>query len=310
MTSHHRWLVMLGVTALPGACSKPAPPVYQAPVVSAGPSVAAVDELLNADRRFAAAAASRNLVDGLSAIFAADVVMAVPPGVWAEGAFAVRAALNANPLNADARVTWAPIRGGISADRLHGFTFGYMTVQPRDSAIVPMKYLSYWVKGSEGWRVAAYRRARRADGAVDARMLEPAVPDQVVSVLGDRVAAADFAASLAQAEQAFSDEAQLIGLGPAFRKFGSADAMNMGGPDRSGFVMSADSIGAYLADSIPSTPSTVIWKSDRVIVAPSGDLGVSIGVIRQKADMAARGWLFFTVWRRPSTNAPWRYVAE
>lgn len=39
-------------------------------------------------------------------------------------------------------------------------------------------------------------------------------------------------ASLAAAEQAFSDESQTIGLGPAFVKYGAPDAVNMGGAGR------------------------------------------------------------------------------
>ena len=45
-------------------------------------------------------------------------------------------ALRANPDNAGARLEWAPIRGGISADGQHGFTFGYMTVLAYVGALV------------------------------------------------------------------------------------------------------------------------------------------------------------------------------
>lgn len=50
-----------------------------------------------------------------------------------------------------------------------------------------------------------------------------------------------FRESLDQAERAFSDEAQKIGLGAAFAKFGTADAVNMGGPNEAGFVIVAES---------------------------------------------------------------------
>jgi hypothetical protein len=58
-------------------------------------------------------------------------------------------------------------------------------------------------------------------------------------------------------------------------------------------------------------PSSLAWKSDHsVMVASSGDLGVSIGWIRQKADPKAPAFPFFTIWRRDNPTAPWRYIAE
>jgi hypothetical protein len=130
-----------------------------------------------------------------------------------------------------------------------------------------------------------------------------------------------FRTSLAQSEKDFSDEAQRIGVGPAFVKYGSADAMNMGGPDLTGFLLGNELIGKTIGGDNPSEPSPINWSSDRVLVASSGDLGVSIGFIRPNAAPAAaagapagaapsRGQPFFTVWRRANKDAAWRYVAE
>jgi hypothetical protein len=51
-----------------------------------------------------------------------------------------------------------------------------------------------------------------------------------------------------------------------------------------------------------------------VIVASSGDLGVTIGLIRETAPStdpnAPTVFPFFTVWQRASPTDPWRYVAE
>jgi hypothetical protein len=70
-------------------------------------------------------------------------------------------------------------------------------------------------------------------------------------------------------------------------------------------------IGKGVGGAAPSAPSPLAWESDyRVIVASSGDLGVSIGFIRQKADSKAPPFPFFTIWRRESPTAPWRYIAE
>ena len=72
-------------------------------------------------------------------------------------------ALRAVPANATSRIEWAPVRGGVSADGAHGFTFGYMTQRRADGTRAPLKYLAYWVRRPEGWRVAVYRRVRRPD---------------------------------------------------------------------------------------------------------------------------------------------------
>ena len=114
----------------------------------------AVDELLAADRAFSAASAKTDLVSGLTAMFADDVVIPMPPGQFVDGKAAVAAALRTNADNLTARTEWAPVRGGISADGQHGFTFGYMTIHRQDGSDLPLKYLSYWVKRPEGWRVA------------------------------------------------------------------------------------------------------------------------------------------------------------
>ena len=278
---------------------------------SAGDPRAALDGLLAADRAFAAASARTDLVSGISAMFAPDVVMPLPNGSFAESAEAATAALRENPANTGARAEWAPVRGGISADGQHGFTFGYMTLHQADGTAVPAKYLAYWVRQPAGWRVAVYRRSRRPEGAVSTDPLPPALPGRMVPPSADRAAWEAHRASLDAAERAFSDESQTIGLGPAFAKWGSDDAMNMG--RGAAFTLGAASIGAEIGAGSPG-PSPLSWAPDRVIVASSGDLGVTIGRIRQNtppADASApSSFPFFTIWRRPTPTSPWRYIAE
>jgi len=58
----------------------------------------------------------------------------------------------------------------------------------------------------------------------------------------------------------------------------------------------------------------VDWGPERALVASSGDLGITFGFITPNAEPAAGQakprFPFFTVWRRASRDAPWRYVAE
>jgi hypothetical protein len=69
-----------------------------------------------------------------------------------------------------------------------------------------------------------------------------------------------------------------------------------------------------VAEGEPPTGSSVSWAPDRgVIVASSGDLGVTIGtiVVNEPDSTGARqSFPFFTVWRRAGPDQPWRYVAE
>jgi len=270
-----------------------------------------LDELLSADRQFAAASAE-SIADKLGAMFAADVEVRSPGGMI-RGRESAIAELRKLPDNQPgSRIEWAPIRGGLSADGRHGFTFGYMTVTLPDSTTVPLKYLAYWIREPEGWRVRVYRRGRRPEGPVSMDMLPAALPSAIVPVSADSNRIGEHARSLDAAERAFSDRAGVIGLGPAFREFGSADAMNMGGPADTAFVLGADAIGNAVGGGEPAGPSSVTWAPDHVIVASSGDFGVTVGTIVAPSgtDAPAREIPFFTIWRRASTSAPWRYVAE
>jgi hypothetical protein len=174
---------------------------------------------------------------------------------------------------------------------------------------VPLKYLAYWVKEEDGWKVAAYKRARAGED-VPITPLPPALPEEIVASAGDEATLSRHAESLRAAEQGFSDEAQVIGLGPAFHKWGSPDAANMmSGPS---WIVGAEAISQAVGAG-STGPSPVSWSADRVIVASSGDLGVTFGRIRPNDAVegdAGPGSPFFTIWRRTGPALPWRYVAE
>jgi ketosteroid isomerase-like protein len=276
---------------------------------------AIVDELLAADRAFSAASAKTDLISGLSAMLAADAIMPIPAGTFAEGKAAIIEALRANPDNAASTIEWTPVRGGISADGQHGFTFGYMKLVKADTSVTPLKYLSYWVKQPDGWRVAAYKRGRAPGGDPSPASMPPSLPPRIVAPSNDAAAVEKLRTSLADAERAFSRDAQTMGIGPAFARYGSDDAVNMGGPDKPGWVVGARAIGDVVGAGGPPTGSEVSWGPDKkVIVASSGDLGVSIGMIRRntppKDPKQPAAFPFFTVWRRATASAPWRYIAE
>ena len=271
-----------------------------------------VNELLAADRGFATQATSVGVIAALTPMLADDVVMYVPGGPPVDGKAAAEAALRSNPDNVKSRVRWTPVRGGVSADATHGFTVGYMTLTNPAGENVPLKYLAYWIKTPAGWRVAVYRRSRAPQGPPSLEVMPALLPSQIVPVRKDPQAMVTLVADLKQAEQSFSDAAQQIGLGPAFAKFGSADAINLG--RGAAIVVSAEAIGKAIGADAPDPVSPVVWSADRAIVASSGDLGVTLGTIRQKATGAdgkpAPPIPFFTIWRRADSKSPWRYIAE
>jgi ketosteroid isomerase-like protein len=287
-------------------------------VVVAAPAAARsaradVDALLAADRAFSAAAAGApSAADGLAAMLDAEAVMPVPGSAHAVGRDAVTAALRANPGLREGRAAWTPIRGGISADRTQGFTFGYLTLSRGDPARRNRKYLSYWVRRPAGWRVAAYRQIVRSEGAVSLAMLAPSLPAFAARPGARSRAPARIEArrrSLHAAEQAFSDRAQRVGLRAAFREYGADDAINMAAG--AGFTIGRDAISQAVAPEAATSP--VRWSTERSFVAASGDLGVSIGTIHANAPAAdgrPSSFPFFTIWRRDRPGAPWRYVAE
>jgi hypothetical protein len=126
--------------------------------------------------------------------------------------------------------------------------------------------------------------------------------------------------SLADAERAFSRDAQTMGIGAAFKLYGSADAANFGGPDVPTFLFGNDAIGANVGAGAPPNTSPVHWGPEKTIIAASGDFGVTIGYIVRHQPGAAPstgsaqsgkippGQPFFTIWRKEA--AGWRYIAE
>ncbi len=269
------------------------------------------DELLAADRAFAAASAKTDLISGISAMFATDVAMPAPTGI-AYGSQKATEALRSNPANTGARAEWTPVRVALSSDGKHGFTAGFMTITRADGSVNPAKYLTYWEKQSGGWRALAYKRTP-ANTAAPAMPVSYVLPNPIVTSKNDAAAIEKHRESLAEAERSFSRDAQTMGIGEAFKKYGSPDAINLGGPDTPAFTMGHQAIGDAVGRGQPANTSPVNWGPEKTFIAPSGDFGVTIGYIVRNTPGAdgkiPPGQPFFTIWRRDAAGA-WRYVAE
>jgi imidazolonepropionase-like amidohydrolase/ketosteroid isomerase-like protein len=287
-----------------------APAVRPASAASADRSHAAA-ELLAVDRAFAAAAARTDLVSALTAMFDPQVAM-VAPGRFARGVRVADSALRANPANAGAVAAWTPIRGGVSADGRHGFTYGYFTSTLADGSRIPGKYVAYWRRGDAGWRVAVYKRARRSEGEVSSAERPPFVPR--AGAPSDAGSAARWAAELEEVERRFSADAQ-SGFGAAFRRWAAADGAHVGPPDDPSFRFGPDEIARGMDDG-ESEGSVTTWRAHEVLAAGSGDLGATLGVIttvapaREGTPARTVEVPYFTVWGRAAPGEPWRFLVD
>lgn len=297
--SHFR----IGLAALILVTGRAVPGLAQSP-----DSRKAVDQLLAVDREHASRAQKLNVVEALGAMFADDVVFSAM-GAFHNGREAALTSLRSVPENLNGRLEWAPVRGGISGDGQHGFTYGFMTLVRADSSRLALKYLAYWVKKPDGWKVAVFRRGMRPPGDAGTAMREPSLPVKGVPVTTDATIVARHVREVSDAERNFSTLAGKVGLGPAFTQNAAPDAMNMGGPQSADFLYGPEAIGAGVGAN-ESGPSQLTWGPETALAASSGDLGVTIGYIVAPGlgTAPARRIPFFTVWKK--VGGVWMFVAE
>ena len=277
------------------------------------------EELLAADRAFAASSAKNDVTSALSAMFAADVVMTHAGGVAYGRAKAIDA-LKANPIN-NGTIEWVPARVGVSGDGRHGFTAGFMTLRRPDGSTTPLKYLGYWEKQKDGWRLLAYKRGV-AKTPAPPTPVSYVLPKQDVAPVADAAALEKHRESLAEAERSFSRDAQTMGIGPAFKHYGHPEAINLGGPDVAAWLIGNEAIGGAIGGPAQEKTSPVSWGPEKTIIAASGDFGVTIGFIvpnkpgpdpstgSGQGGKTPPGQPFFTIWRRDSPAGTWKYIAE
>ena len=275
--------------------------------------LAAVTTLLDIDRAFSKTSSDLSMRAALDAMFADGVIAPWQRGEIVKGKAAVIRALLQSP-DSVARLSWAPIRGGVSADGLHGFTFGYLAAEYPDGRLAHSKYMAYWVREPRGWRVAAWKRRAISAAPLASEPQPPSLPPRRLKVTTNSDVIARYYRSLVNAEAGFASLAQRVGLWRAFADMGSDDAVNMGGPDDPQFVVGAANIARTVVALNGDQPATITWSADTALVASSGDLGITFGVIRLKVQQdpgaPSPGTAFFTIWRRASPSAPWRYIAE
>ena len=267
---------------------------------------ATVDELLAVDRGFAVAAAKTDMITGISAMFDAEVIAPVPGGKFARNKSELVEAMRSNPANRDARAAWKPVKAGISGDGQQGFTLGYMDIADQGKPAPRLsKYLAYWARRPEGWRVIAYKREPRPAGPVSSKMIAPSIPSRAMRNSGGPAAIQKYEQELRAAESEFSDAAG-NGFGTALKKFGSAESISLGSAPEV-------TIGIEAMARL-NLPATARWSADGARVAASGDRGFTWGVSRlegpQPPGQQPGVFPFFAVWKRAGPDSGWRVIAR
>jgi ketosteroid isomerase-like protein len=270
------------------------------------------DELLATDRAFATAAKQTDIVTALATMFAPDIAL-THAGAVAYGKDKAIEALKASPINAGGRIEWTPARVSVSGDGRHGFTAGFMTLHRADNTTAPLKYLGYWEKQQDGWRLLAYKRGI-AKTPAPKMTVTFVLPKQIVPSATDTVIIERYRDSLAETERSFSRDAQTMGIGAAFKQYGDPEAINLGGPDVATWLLGNDQVASGVGSGAPPNSSPVSWGPEKTIVAASGDFGVTIGyIVPNKPGPDGKipsGQPFFTIWKRDTPTAKWLYIAE
>ena len=105
-----------------------------------------------------------------------------------------------------------------------------------------------------------------------------------------------------------------MGIGAAFKKYGSPDAINLGGPDTLTFAIGNEAIGSAVGERrSPRTTSPVNWGPEKDVHRCERRLRRHDRLHRSQR--AWRRWqdsswpAFFTIWRK-NAEGVWRYIAE
>jgi ketosteroid isomerase-like protein len=271
---------------------------------------AAHDELLRADLGRADSVARSGMPDGLVANLTSDVIYLRGGLPIVRGRIAARAIVAAESLAAPFAVRWQPVRAETSRDGKSGYSYGYTIVSTAAAgspAIHVDRYIAFWRRLPEGWRIAAYAETYGSPPsqiALPGDATTAAIPDVPMSrATGplDAVRAAD---------TEFSRAAPQLGRGVAFGRSAAHDAQIFSGPGE--FISGPRAISQSFGP--PTEKSSLVWHPVAGEVADSGDLGFTVGNAvftgyREDGAKVERFSKYLTVWKR-QRDGSWRYVVD
>jgi ketosteroid isomerase-like protein len=259
----------------------------------------AAREALRAADRAHSDAADRAAVDGLASALTEDAFLLREGENVLQGREAIRANLAGSRMSA-ARLNWATLRADVSADGTHGYTYGGGIYTRADGSTAFTRTISYWRNEGGTWKVAAMLvnlATTAAQAAPDGFFGD----DQGVRGAPASAGAAELEAVM-QADRDFAALASAQNPAIAFRDFMAPDGAMLGGPvygPAANYELQKNGRGR------------LEWEPVHGGVAPSGDLGWTIGVATAtNPDTRARNYSkYLSIWRR-QPNGDWRYVMD
>jgi ketosteroid isomerase-like protein len=254
---------------------------------------------LAAERAYADSSATATAAVAIVRMFASDGILVSTLQEVIRGRDSVRARLSADTIANRGTVSWFPVRGDVSADGNHGYTYGYFETHLLDGTVRPGKYSAFWQRDVDGaWKVMALRRVGREPSEISYDVPLELRTHALPRYTGDRGDVALLRDSVAATDRAFSDYLAVHGAAEAFETFAAPDAAHISAGV--GIVFGPENIAAPLrsrpADDVFS------WAPDIVHVATGGDLAYTSGLVEGS-------FRYFSIWQRQADGS-WKFVIE
>jgi ketosteroid isomerase-like protein len=268
------------------------------------------DALLRADLGRADSVTRRGYAEGLSGIFTDDVVYLRGGLPIVLGRPAARAIIAAESLGTRATVRWQPVRAETSLDGKSGYSYGYSVygaAQPTSTSVRIDRYIAFWRREAEGWRIAGYAETYGTPPAplsLPAAAQAAAVKDTPMPRVRGALEA------IRSADSDFSRDATKFGTGEAFGRYAAADAQIFSGPGE--FITGPRAITQSFGPT--TTKNSLVWHPVYGEVSAAGDLGFTVGNAvftgeREDGGPVVHYSKYLTVWKR-QRDGSWRYVVD
>ena len=268
------------------------------------------DALLRADLGRADSVAHRGYADGLSGLFTDDVVYLRGGLPIVLGRPAARAIIAAESLGTRATVRWQPVRAEASLDGRSGYSYGYSiygAAQPTSTSVRIDRYIAFWRRDAQGWRIAGYAETY---GTPPAPLSLP--PAAQAAALKDTPMPPTRGAleAIRSADSDFSRDATKLGTGEAFGRYAADDAQIFSGPGE--FITGPRAITQSFGPT--TTTNVLVWHPVHGEVSAAGDLGFTVGnaVFTGQREVGApivRYSKYLTVWKK-QRDGSWRFVVD
>jgi ketosteroid isomerase-like protein len=268
------------------------------------------DALLRADLGRADSVAHRGYAVGLSGLFTDDVVYLRGGLPIVRGRPAARAIIAAESLGTRATVRWQPVRAEASRDGKSGYSYGYSVygaAQPTTTSVRIDRYIAFWRREAEGWRIAGYAETYGTPPALlalPAAAQSSAMKDMPMPRMRGALEA------IRSADSDFSRDAAKFGTGEAFGRYAAEDAQIFSGPGE--FISGPRAITQSFGPT--TTKNSLVWHPVHGEVSAAGDLGFTVGNAvftgeREDGAPLVRHSKYLTVWKR-QRDGTWRYVVD